>query len=72
MSNKIVQKPNGCTGTADSLSTISRANSVINFERATWDDTLVNGLDFLENSVLQIPFFFMGMMRHITPTLDNM
>ncbi len=30
-----VQKPNGCTGTVDSLTTISRDNSVINFDLAT-------------------------------------
>jgi len=44
----------------------------INFEHATWDDTIVGGLDFISNYVLQVPFFLMTMMRYITPTLDNM
>lgn len=44
----------------------------INFEKATWDDQLVSGLDFIANYVLQVPLFLMALMRHITPTLDNM
>ncbi|KAI9798805.1 MAG: hypothetical protein M1825_004978 [Sarcosagium campestre] len=44
----------------------------VNFEAATWDDKLVSGLDFIERSVLQVPFFLMTLMRYITPTLDNM
>ncbi|KAI9779967.1 MAG: hypothetical protein M1835_004601 [Candelina submexicana] len=43
-----------------------------NFEAATWDDKVVGGLDFLANSVLQVPFFLMTLMRYITPTLDEM
>ena len=45
---------------------------MIDFEHATWDDQLVGGLDFIANSVLQVPFFLMSLMRYITPTLDNM
>ncbi|MCJ1384475.1 hypothetical protein MMC17_007592 [Xylographa soralifera] len=45
---------------------------MIDFEHATWDDKLVGGLDFIANSVLQVPFFLMSLMRYITPTLDNM
>lgn len=44
----------------------------IDFELATWDDQLVGGMDFVANSVLQIPFFLMSLMRYITPTLDHM
>ena len=44
----------------------------IDFHSATWDDKLVGGLDFIANSVLQVPFFLMSLMRYITPTLDNM
>ncbi|MCJ1411783.1 hypothetical protein MMC19_005875 [Ptychographa xylographoides] len=44
----------------------------IDFEHATWDDKLVGGLDFIANSVLQVPFFLMSLMRYITPTLDEM
>lgn len=44
----------------------------IDFEGATWDDKLVGGLDFFANSVLQVPFFLMSLMRYITPTLDQM
>ncbi|MCJ1338553.1 hypothetical protein MMC09_003842 [Bachmanniomyces sp. S44760] len=45
---------------------------VVDFESATWDDKLVGGLDFIANSVLQVPFFLMSLMRYITPTLDHM
>lgn len=45
---------------------------VVDFEAATWDDGLVGGLDFIANSVLQIPFFLMSLMRYITPSLDHM
>ncbi|SLM41182.1 transmembrane protein [Lasallia pustulata] len=44
----------------------------IDFQASTWDDKLVGGLDFLANSVLQVPFFLMSLMRYITPTLDQM
>lgn len=44
----------------------------VNFETVTWDEKLVGGLDFVQNYVLQIPFFLMTLMRYITPTLDNM
>jgi len=45
---------------------------IFSFEHATWDDKIVNGLDFTQNYVLQIPFFLMSLMRYVTPTLDNM
>jgi hypothetical protein len=44
----------------------------INLQAATWDDKIAGGLHFIENYVLQVPFFMMMLMRHITPTLDNM
>lgn len=37
-----------------------------------WDDKVGGGLDFIANSVLQVPFFLMTLMRYITPTLDHM
>jgi len=52
-----------------SLWTIS---NFINFDSVTWDDKVVGGLDFVANSVLQVPFFLMSLMRYITPTLDHM
>ena len=45
---------------------------LVDFDTVSWDDQLVNGLDFTANSVLQIPFFLMSLMRYISPTLDNM
>ncbi|KAL9001762.1 MAG: hypothetical protein Q9188_005272 [Gyalolechia gomerana] len=44
----------------------------VDFETATWDDQLVGGLDFVANSILQVPFFLMSLMRYVTPTLDDM
>ncbi|KAE8374285.1 hypothetical protein BDV26DRAFT_47014 [Aspergillus bertholletiae] len=40
-------------------------------ESATWDDAIVDGLNFLSKSVLQVPFLVMTLMRYITPTLDE-
>ncbi|KAI1974538.1 hypothetical protein LOZ51_005964 [Ophidiomyces ophidiicola] len=44
---------------------------VVDLQAVTWDDTLINGLDFVSNYVLQVPFLLMTLMRYITPTLDN-
>lgn len=41
-------------------------------DRVSWDDSLVNGLGFIEEHVLQAPLFFMSLMRYITPTLDDL
>lgn len=48
------------------------ASIFVNFNAATWDDQLVGGLDFVANSVLQLPLFLMSLMRYITPALDHM
>lgn len=45
---------------------------VSNLDKASWDDSLVNGLDLIANHVLQIPLFLMTLMRYATPTLDDM
>ncbi|RYC62749.1 hypothetical protein CHU98_g3467 [Xylaria longipes] len=45
---------------------------VTNLDEASWDDSLVNGLDLIANHVLQIPLFLMTLMRYVTPTLDEM
>ncbi|KAL1844079.1 hypothetical protein VTJ49DRAFT_4931 [Mycothermus thermophilus] len=41
-------------------------------DRVSWDDSLVNGLTFIENHVLQAPLFFMSLMRYLTPALDEL
>jgi len=45
---------------------------VVNMDHAQWDDSVANGLHFLEHSVLQVPLFLMTFMRYLTPTLDDM
>ncbi|EAQ92153.1 hypothetical protein CHGG_00388 [Chaetomium globosum CBS 148.51] len=45
---------------------------VFPLDRVSWDDSLVNGLSFIEEHVLQAPLFFMSLMRYITPTLDEL
>lgn len=45
---------------------------VVDMDHSTWDESVVDGLHFLEHSVLQVPFFLMTMMRYVTPTLDRM
>jgi hypothetical protein len=44
----------------------------VGLDHTHWDETVVNGLHFLEHTVLQVPFFLMTMMRYVTPTLDQM
>ncbi|KAG8629358.1 hypothetical protein KVT40_003223 [Elsinoe batatas] len=44
----------------------------MDLKSAAWDDEVLRTLDFIENSVLQVPFFLMTFMRHISPSLDNM
>ncbi|KAJ6439967.1 transmembrane protein [Purpureocillium lavendulum] len=41
-------------------------------DEVSWDDSLVNGLDFVGEYVLQLPFFLMALMRYLVPTLDNL
>ncbi|KAL2268097.1 hypothetical protein VTJ83DRAFT_2943 [Remersonia thermophila] len=41
-------------------------------DRVSWDDSLVGGLTFIENHVLQAPLFFMSLMRYLTPALDDL
>ncbi|KAI1117829.1 transmembrane protein UsgS [Nemania sp. NC0429] len=45
---------------------------IFELDKASWDDTLVNGLDLIANHVLQVPLFLMTLMRYVTPTLDDM
>ena len=44
---------------------------LIDLEHEAWDEYLVDGLDFISKSVLQVPFFLMMIMSSVTPTLDN-
>lgn len=39
---------------------------------STWDEDIIEGVEFIEHSVLQIPFFLMSFMRYLSPTMDNM
>lgn len=41
-------------------------------ESVHWDDSVINGLNFIEEYVLQVPFFLMTLMRYLVPTLDNL
>jgi len=45
---------------------------VMNLQEANWDNELIQGMEFLEHSVLQVPLFLMSLMRYVTPTLDNL
>lgn len=50
---------------------IQISSVVVDLDNATWDDKLIEGLNFISNSVLQVPFLLMTLMRYITPTLDD-
>ena len=45
---------------------------LVDLDHETWDDFIIDGLDFFSKSVLQVPFFLMMVMSSITPTLDNL
>lgn len=45
---------------------------IFNLDSVTWDDKVVEGLNFMASHVLQVPLFLMTLMRYITPTLDNL
>ena len=44
----------------------------VDLNSSSWDNEVIEGLEFIEHSVLQVPFFLMSLMRYITPTLDEM
>jgi hypothetical protein len=44
----------------------------MNLDHETWDNVILEGLDFISKSVLQVPFFLMMIMSSVTPTLDNL
>ena len=37
-----------------------------------WDEEVVEGIDFVEHSVLQVPFFLMSLVRYLSPAMDDM
>lgn len=41
-------------------------------QSSSWDEDIIDGVHFIEHSVLQVPFFMMSFMRYLTPTLDQM
>ncbi|KAH8887040.1 hypothetical protein GQ53DRAFT_656888 [Thozetella sp. PMI_491] len=45
---------------------------IFRLDAVSWDDTIISGLTFIEEHVLQVPLFLMTLMRYVTPTLDAM
>lgn len=45
---------------------------VYRLDGVSWDDTIIDGLNFIGEYVLQVPFFLMTLMRYLVPTLDNL
>ncbi|EXV06213.1 hypothetical protein X797_000930 [Metarhizium robertsii] len=41
-------------------------------DQVSWEDSVTDWLNFMGDSVLQLPFFLMMVMRHVVPTLDNL
>ncbi|KAM3413923.1 hypothetical protein BST61_g10594 [Cercospora zeina] len=39
---------------------------------STWDADIIEGISFIENSVLQIPFFLMTFIRQLSPAMDHL
>lgn len=37
-----------------------------------WSEDIIDGIEFIEHSVLQIPFFLMSFMRYLSPAMDHM
>lgn len=38
---------------------------------STWDEDVVEGIEYIEHHVLQIPFFLMSFMRYLSPAMDQ-
>jgi hypothetical protein len=49
---------------------LSALSLFYSLDKVTWDDSLVSGLNFVAEYVLQVPFFLMALMRYVVPTLD--
>ncbi|KAF2487279.1 hypothetical protein BDY17DRAFT_288651 [Neohortaea acidophila] len=41
-------------------------------DRSTWDEGVIEGIHYVEHHVLQVPFFLMSFMRHLSPAMDSM
>lgn len=41
-------------------------------QSSSWDEELIEGIEFIEHSVLQVPFFLMSFMRFLSPAMDQM
>lgn len=41
-------------------------------DQVSWDESISDWLDFMGDSILQLPFFLMMVMRYVVPTLDNL
>nr|POE93580.1 hypothetical protein CFP56_19592 [Quercus suber] len=41
-------------------------------QSSSWDEELIEGIEFVEHSVLQVPFFLMSFMRFLSPAMDQM
>lgn len=39
---------------------------------ASWERDVIDGMEFVEHSVLQVPFFLMSFIRYLTPAMDQM
>ena len=41
-------------------------------DQVSWDESVIDWLNFTGDYVLEIPFFLMTVMRYFVPTLDNL
>lgn len=41
-------------------------------QHSTWDEDVIEGIEFVEHSVLQVPFFLMSFIRYLSPAMDQM
>jgi hypothetical protein len=39
---------------------------------SAWDEDIIEGIEFIEHSVLQVPFFLMSFIRYLSPAMDHM
>lgn len=40
--------------------------------QSAWDEEVIEGIEFIEHSVLQVPFFLMSFIRYLSPAMDHM
>ncbi|EMC95688.1 hypothetical protein BAUCODRAFT_499052 [Baudoinia panamericana UAMH 10762] len=48
------------------------AGFFVDLDHSAWDEDVIEGIEFVEHSVVQVPFFLMSFIRYLSPAMDAM